>query len=45
MNWCYWCETEIENPHGDICALCAEAQVLFLTAANNAGKLWRELFG
>lgn len=45
MNFCYWCETEIQDAQGDFCGPCIEEDALFLTGASNAGKLWRELFG
>lgn len=45
MNFCYWCEAEIDDSQGDICGPCVEEETLFLVGASNAGKLWRELFG
>lgn len=45
MNWCYWCEAEIDDSRSDLCAPCVEGEIRFLTGASSAGKLWRELFG
>ena len=46
MNFCYWCEDEIDTSQNDfLCGLCVEAETRFLAGANSAGKLWRELFG
>jgi hypothetical protein len=45
VNWCYWCEAEVEDSRGDLCGPCVEGETRFLTGATSARKLWRELFG
>ncbi len=43
MNWCYWCEAEIDVSEF-MCDPCNNEELSLLQPLN-AGKLWRELFG